>query len=87
MVATLPGPGKAVPRGSVVEVEVSLGPPFVRVPDVIGYPEQKAAMMLGQAGLRIGRIYGPDPQGTVVYASPGAGEVVREGTEVTLDTA
>ncbi len=87
VVATLPGPGKAVPRGSVVEVEVSLGPPFVRVPDVIGYPEQKAAMMLGQAGLRIGRIYGPDPQGTVVYASPGAGEVVREGTEVTLDTA
>jgi eukaryotic-like serine/threonine-protein kinase len=86
VIASVPPPGELVHRGSVVEVIVSLGPPFVIVPPVVGKKAAVAAATLEARGLVVGGIYGPDHSGTVVYTKPAAGQRVRQGSAVIIDT-
>ncbi len=82
VMAVSPAPGEAAPYGSTVTVTVSQGPVQVVVPDVVGEDEDDARAMLEAAGLRtsVTSFLGD----RVVRQSPGAGERVDPGTEVSL---
>ncbi|MGI8710675.1 MAG: PASTA domain-containing protein, partial [Acidimicrobiales bacterium] len=84
IVSVAPAPGKTLPPGSVVTVEVSKGPELVAVPDV-GQADSvsEAIALLDAKGLKAGSLSGPaagSPQGT----RPGAGSLVRPGATVDL---
>ncbi len=63
----------------------------VKVPDVTGMTQEKAAAALADAGLKTGkitRVQSTDgPEGTVVGQSPAAGKEVAEGAAVDLEVA
>lgn len=63
----------------------------VKVPDVTGMTEARAAAALGDAGLKAGKVTEVDDPsavaGTVVGQSPAAGKEVDEGTKVALQVA
>jgi beta-lactam-binding protein with PASTA domain len=85
-----PSAGTEVADGSVVTLQVAKArqPAVERVelPDTVGTGADAARARLGDLGLRVRvvRVVAPDPAGTVVGQSPGAGVEVREGTTVTL---
>jgi eukaryotic-like serine/threonine-protein kinase len=81
-----PGPGKAIERGSRVTLVVSSGPREVQVPDVEGQDQKDAVDRLREEGLSVvvrERESG-EPPDTVVDQSPAAGQLVGEGSTVTL---
>lgn len=80
---TSPAVGSLVQRGSTVTVYISLGPPQVPVPNLIGDSVATATVALSKVGLKIGAIYGP-PGGTVFSSSPSIGSSVLIGTVVNL---
>ena len=86
VIGTDPGPGVEAPRDSAVTVVVSLGPPLVDVPDVIGDSVEVATQKLEDAGLQADvRNYRPGRR--VRTSDPEAGETVDRGTTVTLRLA
>lgn len=85
VIATDPAVGAEVPRGSEVHVIVSLGLPFVDVPDVTGQNAADAADVLESEGLTVIDTVGP-PNAEVLATSPPAGESVRVGTDVVVFT-
>jgi len=85
VLGTQPGVGATVPKGGTVVLIVSSGLPMVEVPDVEGMDVDEATEALEAVGLVVGGVQGP-PNRNVVSTDPAAGEVVREGTEVTLST-
>jgi serine/threonine-protein kinase len=90
IVSQSPAAGSAVPPGSTVAVNVSLGAPQLSVPDVGGRTAADAAGALQIAGLQAGTEYVVDadaPLGTVMQQDPPAGTTVRKGSKVTLDVA
>jgi serine/threonine-protein kinase len=81
-----PGPGAEIERGSRVTLIVSSGPKQVTVPDVKGQDENDAVRQLREANLSVvvRERASREPVDTVVEQTPAAGQVVGEGTTVTL---
>ena len=79
IISSRPGAGSEVERGSTISVTVSLGLPFVEVPDVVGLPVPQAIDALQEAGFSV------EINGTVGSAvlttRPVAGESVRPGLD------
>lgn len=83
-----PREGALVKRGSTVVVAPSLGPQRVMVPDLSAQGVQAAQVLLGAAGLTLGRtveVLGEDTQpGEVVAQQPTAGATVSPGATIDL---
>jgi len=86
-VATSPRAGteRAIP--SEVRLAVSLGPPFVLMPDLLGMREEDARAILATMGLVVGEV-GERAQlfnpGEVVEQNPAPGAEIRNGGAVSL---
>jgi serine/threonine-protein kinase len=80
IIASSPAAGAEVPRGSTVAVTVSLGLPFVEVPDLAGRPVAEAIDELKALGfeVQINGVVGSSVLGT----RPGAGSSLRKGSSV-----
>lgn len=85
VIEAVPAPGQTVDRGTPVLVEVSLGPPVVQVPDVIGLPVVEAARRLEAAGLVVTATTG-SPTQPVTSTDPARGTTVRLGSNITIST-
>jgi beta-lactam-binding protein with PASTA domain/predicted Ser/Thr protein kinase len=82
-----PLPGTSADRGSVIFLEVSLGPSERTVPDLAGQSLNEALNKLFELDFRITQIEEPDPQveeGLVLRTEPPAGSLLRGGEIVTL---
>lgn len=83
-----PAAGVEVLPGTPVNIVVSLGPPPVEVPDVVGKPQATANNLITDAGLVVGTVteeYSTTVlAGRVMSQSPEAGEEVPPGTLVDL---
>ena len=79
-------PGTVVPRGTTVQVVVSLGPPLVTVPDVFSMNRNKAKQLLEKAGFKVSfyEPYGVTPFNQVYTQSPGAGSKAPLGSTIRL---
>lgn len=86
-----PAAGEPAAVGSVVELAVSAGPPFVTIPAVTGGTAGDARARLDAAGLVLGTLsYAPEsaePAGTVVAQAPAAGDSLRMGSAVRVTLA
>lgn len=80
-----PPEGSTTARGTVVTLVVSLGPPYVTVPRVVGLSAAAAEQALAAAGL-VGEVVEGPSSGTVIYSTPRRGQSEREGTTVLLVT-
>ena len=76
------------PRGSDIEIHVSLGPEFakVKIPDVRGMSLDSAIDKLANVGLTGQEVASCDGGKTVVETDPIAGETTRENQSVALFT-
>lgn len=83
-----PAAGTNVAEGTPVDLVVSLGPPTVAAPDVVGQSLAAAGTALDAAGLVTGGVSQQSSMtvaaGDVISQSPAAGTVVIVGTEVDL---
>lgn len=82
-----PLPGTSADRGSVVFIEVSLGPSERTVPDLEGQTLSEALPTLFELGFRITQVEEPDPEveeGQILRTEPAAGSLLRGGEIVTL---
>ena len=83
-----PEPGTRVALPQMVQLEVSLGPPTVTVPRLIGMEEAAALNMLDSLGLDVSEVeerfrFGLD-QGRVIEQEPAAGVTVEHGASVRI---
>ncbi|MEZ4422199.1 MAG: PASTA domain-containing protein [Gemmatimonadota bacterium] len=88
VVALAPEAGALVELPAQVLVSVSLGPPLVAVPRLVGMSEEEARAALEALGLRISDVevrfrFGLD-QGKVIEQEPAPGREVEEGSAVRL---
>jgi serine/threonine-protein kinase len=81
-----PGPGRLIERDSSVTLFVSSGPSEVEVPSVVGDSQEDAVARLREEGLSpiVRERSSSEPVDTVVDQSPAAGQLVDEGSSVTL---
>jgi serine/threonine-protein kinase len=89
-IETRPAEGERVRRPAEVEVFESTGPPLVRVPDVVGEGADSAVSALEDAGFSTTveqRFEADADPGTVLEASPSAGERARYGSQIALVVA
>ncbi len=88
VVSTLPEAGTRVTLPANIRMTVSLGPPLVELPDLVGLQEEEARAILAELGLEVGEVenrarfgFG---QGDVLETFPVAGEMVPRGGAVRL---
>jgi serine/threonine-protein kinase len=81
-----PKPGTTVKGGSKVTITIGFLQQTTPVPQVVGLPEDQAAQLLVQAGLRpqFSTVDGPGDQDSVLSSSPAQGQQVPNGSTVTL---
>lgn len=82
-----PRPGVALPRGTVVTLDLSGGQRMATVPRVAGATQQQAQVLLENAGFDVGDVVvrrGAAPRGQVVATDPGEGQTVALPRTVTL---
>jgi serine/threonine-protein kinase len=83
-----PAGGTAVPRGSVVALTLSGGPPRVMVPDVRGFDLDLAQRLIKAAGLVVGVVDSVDEKGLMsgfaVATEPAARDSLLMGRSVTI---
>ena len=89
VVETDPPPGEEVTLPSEIRMTVSLGPPLVEVPELVGMQEEQARQILESLGLEVGEVevrfrFGFS-QGEVLGQSPEAGEEIPRGSVVHLE--
>ena len=89
VVETEPEAGEEVTLPSPVRMVVSLGPPLVELPDLVGMQEEAARVVLDSLGLEVGEVearfrFGFS-QGEVLGQLPEAGEEVPRGSVVRLE--
>ena len=88
LIEQTPEPGKAVVAGTRVNVVISLGPPPVQVPNVIGLDLEAAKQAIENAGLKVGQILERQnidvPKNQIFDQAPNAGQSVQRGTTVDL---
>lgn len=86
VIGTEPAAGQSVPRGKVVDVVVSLGPPLTTVPHVY-FGESLASVLAAlRANHLAAQVYGPPGATVVLYISDSAGEKVPYGSTVYVYT-
>lgn len=73
-----PAEGTAVPRGSVVRLTVSGGPPRVMVPDVRGLDLDLAQRLLKAVGLTVGAVDTVDEKGAMSGVAVGTEPPARD---------
>ncbi|MDH3223035.1 MAG: PASTA domain-containing protein [Gemmatimonadota bacterium] len=83
-----PAPGERVSLPQMVHLQVSLGPPLVTLPRVIGMDELAAVQLLDSLGIEVSEIeerfrFGLD-QGKIIEQEPAAGVTVEHGSAVRL---
>jgi serine/threonine-protein kinase len=88
VVEVSPAPGQQVVLPGQVRLTVSMGPPVITMPFVLGLPEQEAVTLLDSLGLIVGPIeevfqFGRD-QGIVVEQEPDSDTELQRGTSVRL---
>jgi serine/threonine-protein kinase len=78
--------GGAYPKGSTVTINVSTGPPLVKIPNVVGQAAAAAQTAIVDAGLKVVFTYNNvTASGLVTGQLPKAGKMVAPGTTVTLE--
>ncbi len=86
-----PAAGTAIPRGAIVTLTMSAGPPRVMVPDVSGLDLDLATRLLKAAGLLVGSVDSLDEKtimsGVAVATVPAAGDSLLMGRSVTIHLA
>jgi beta-lactam-binding protein with PASTA domain len=91
LVGLTPAAGQRAAVGSVVTITISAGPPWVRVPAVVGLQTADARVRLQAGGLEMGRVgYDPAavaPVGTIVAQAPAEGDSIRMGASVRVTLA
>ncbi|MHB1517346.1 MAG: protein kinase domain-containing protein [Acidimicrobiales bacterium] len=88
VISTVPSPGSGpVPFGSTVQVDISLGPQPVTVPDLTLNSVASASSALRALGLQVGGPYGPPGASRVLSTEPPAGASVPPGTTVDIYAA
>ncbi len=83
VISETPAPNSSVRQGAVVTLVASLGPPYVRVPQLQGDSVSSAEAALRSRGLSYA-VYGPPFASTVYASAPGSGSRVRVGSTVDL---
>lgn len=85
-IGTEPGAGTRLQTDAPVTLVISRGSNKVEVPDVVGLDDQAALQALSDAGLSGNVVQRDDdaPVGQVVGQSPGAGQFVKSGSQVTV---
>ncbi|MEZ3178480.1 Stk1 family PASTA domain-containing Ser/Thr kinase [Streptomyces pimonensis] len=88
VISTDPETGARIRGDDSVSLTLSKGPQTVRVPDLDGYPLDKARDVLGDDGLEPGMVTrefsGTVARGSVISTEPGKGTEVRAGSAVAL---
>jgi eukaryotic-like serine/threonine-protein kinase len=87
VLAQVPKAGRRLPRGQLVGLVVSSGPPQTAVPNVVGMTAAEAAAKLRGAGLHATatrKAFSPKPAGTVIAEKPPAGSKLTRGASVAL---
>jgi eukaryotic-like serine/threonine-protein kinase len=82
-----PASGTSEPKGTTVDLQVSIGPPEVTVPDVVGYTSQQAVQTLQAAGFQVLQQYtstGPDQDNIVQSQNPAGNSRATKGSQVTI---
>ena len=85
VVSTDPALDGTIDRGGSVTVTVSLGLPFITVPDVSGMSASDAADELTALGFVVSDTDGP-PNRNVIATDPPAGEALRKGSDIVIFT-
>ncbi len=85
VISVTPPAGQSVAKGGTVGIVVSLGLPYVAVPDVSGMSAVDAADALAADGFDVVDTVGP-PNAEVLATSPPAGDSVRQGSEIVIFT-
>jgi beta-lactam-binding protein with PASTA domain len=83
-----PRPGTSLALPAEVSISLSLGPPLVEVPLLVGLSEEEARVVADSVGLVVGEVlerfrFGLD-QGTVIEQQPAARQMVERGSEIRL---
>jgi serine/threonine-protein kinase len=88
-IRTSPGAATEVDRDSRVRLFVSSGPERVSVPDVVGLTREAAETRITREGLevRVEMEDSDEPENEVIAQSPGAGESLERGDDVTITVA
>jgi eukaryotic-like serine/threonine-protein kinase len=88
VVATNPAPGTRVTLPAEIRMSVSLGPPLVELPNLVGMQEEEARAVLAEIGLQVGEVenrarfgFG---EGDVLETFPEAGALIPRGSAVRL---
>ena len=83
--------GTALKRGQTIHLTYSKGPlsRYTKVPDVLGYSENRAITKLQNANLSYAVQYSESSQkeGTVIYQSVDSGKSVQEHSQITITVA
>lgn len=80
-----PIPEASIERGGEVTITISLGLPFILVPDVSGMSASDAADQLTALGFVVSDTDGP-PNRDVIATDPPAGESLRKGSDIIIFT-
>jgi len=75
VIAQSPLAGQQMRRGARIRVAVSSGKPRVLVPDVVGFPVERAASLLSRLGFQVQRMdtQSEEPEGQVLDVNPEPG--------------
>ncbi len=86
IIAQDPLPGQHLRPGAGVRVAISSGPPRARVPDIVGFPLERARELLQRLGFEVASVERPSdtPTGRVIGITPDAGSEQRLPATVTL---
>jgi serine/threonine-protein kinase len=84
IISQTPAAGAGTHRGAEISVVVSLGMPWVEVPRLAGLTWDEAVAELAERGLLAERRNAFEVLNLVVASDPEAGELVREGSTVTI---
>jgi len=91
VISAKPAVGTLVLTGSPVDLEVSIGPAQVALPNVVGQAQSAAEEMLRSVGLSVGTTIGVNsdttPKGAVISAKPAVGTLVLLGSPVNLEVS
>lgn len=88
VISLAPSPETPVALPAEVQVLVSLGPPQVEMPDLVGMEEEEARLLLDSLGLQVGEVesrfrFGLS-QSQVLEQDPPAGILVERGSAIRL---
>jgi beta-lactam-binding protein with PASTA domain/predicted Ser/Thr protein kinase len=84
-----PPPGRKLPKGETVRINVSKGPKPVQVPSVVGQAYEDASATLQGAGFAVARrdVDSNQPAGIVVAQDPAPGALVPKDSSVALSVS